>query len=140
MVTVGFIIRTWKQPMYEYFWSTLPFPYPITYSEEVIFGYLSVIGAMFGSLVAGLVYKLIGPCRAVVLYESLIIIGWILYLVPVIGGILCAVLQITSICAIRSIIPTYVAEISHANNRGQFLTFESLVYISLVTSNNIHEV
>jgi len=94
--------------------------FPISVDDLKSFGSIFGIGAVFGALPAGKLSATIGRRYSMVLFEIIIIIGWIFLTMANASWMLLAgrVLQGVGVGALCTVIPTYVAEISQPHIRG----------------------
>lgn len=120
-------ILGWTSPADELLTSGVGFL--ITVDDLKSFGSIFGIGAVFGALPAGKLSAMIGRRYSMVLFEILIIIGWIFLTMATASWMLMAgrIIQGIGVGALCTIIPSYVAEISQPHIRGEFKT-KQLVY------------
>lgn len=95
--------------------------FPVTLDDAAYYGSVFGIGAFFGSIPAGPISTLIGRCYSMIIYELLVIVGWIILTIPValwmlIGGRILQGIGVGGLCAI---IPAYIGEITEPRIRGK---------------------
>lgn len=79
------------------------------------------LGAVVGALPAGVVSANIGPRKAIMLFEAIVVPGWVILMVPTSAMIIAGrVIQGIGIGAMCTVVPTYIAEIAYYNVRGEF--------------------
>ncbi|XP_060856540.1 facilitated trehalose transporter Tret1-like [Metopolophium dirhodum] len=111
--------------------------FPISVDDLKSFGSIFGIGAVFGALPAGKLSATIGRRYSMVLFEIIIIVGWIFLTMANASWMLLAgrVLQGVGVGALCTVIPTYVAEISQPHIRGTLGTiFQVYVVIGILYS------
>eukprot|EP00102_Acyrthosiphon_pisum_P026970 XP_016664180.1 PREDICTED: facilitated trehalose transporter Tret1-like isoform X2 [Acyrthosiphon pisum] len=111
--------------------------FPISVDDLKSFSSIFGIGAACGALPAGKLSATIGRRYSMVLFEIIIIIGWIFLTMANASWMLLAgrVLQGVGVGALCTVIPTYVAEISQPHIRGTLGTiFQVYVVIGILYS------